>query len=367
MSTENITIIGAGVIGATTAYYLTRHPKYDLSKYKIRVIEATEVAAGASGKAGGLLALDWHGPSTANLGELSYNLHKQLADEHGGFEKWGYRALTTMSISTSFKPRRTANLPPGLDWVNEKGLEKASLLGTEETTAQVHPYKFTNEMMRLAREKGVELIMGKVTDVKDGSVTYVSKDTNEEKTLDSTQTIVTAGPWTPKILKEAPISATRAHSITIRPKKPVSAHALFTSMTLSSGKTVAPELYARPDEVYVCGEGDHLTSIPETADKVEVIQSRCDDLVKQAGELSSRLKEGEVLACQACYLPVMERGMGGPMVGAVPGRKGVWVAAGHSCWGISLSAGTGKVLSEMILDGEAKSCDVGMLDPSEVL
>lgn len=54
---------------------------------------------------------------------------------------------------------------------------------------------------------------------------------------------------------------------------------------------------------------------------------------------------------------------GRPLIGPVPGLKNVWVGSGLSCWGITQGPGTGKVLSEMILEGKAKSADVSMLLP----
>ena len=47
-----VVICGAGVIGACTAYFLARRG------IDVVVVERTEVAAAASGKAGGFLALD---------------------------------------------------------------------------------------------------------------------------------------------------------------------------------------------------------------------------------------------------------------------------------------------------------------------
>lgn len=60
MSTqEQIVIIGGGIVGVSTAYFLVNHPQFDSQRYAVTVIEGTRVAAAASGKAGGLLAKEW--------------------------------------------------------------------------------------------------------------------------------------------------------------------------------------------------------------------------------------------------------------------------------------------------------------------
>jgi len=63
-----VVICGAGVIGACTAYFLARRG------IDVVVVERTEVAAAASGKAGGFLALDWfcwHSARCAGAPQLS--------------------------------------------------------------------------------------------------------------------------------------------------------------------------------------------------------------------------------------------------------------------------------------------------------
>lgn len=181
---------GGGIIGCTTAYYLTRHPSYDPTKHFITVIEATRIAGGASGKAGGLLAV-WAYPS--NIVPLSFKLHQDLALEHNGEEHWGYRKVscgnleatgrarceletlggqTGMSLGKKHgeRGRRVISagggaMPKDLDWVIPdlvKGYEK---MGGSKETAQVHPYQFTMAMVGLAQEKGVKVIIGSVTDI----------------------------------------------------------------------------------------------------------------------------------------------------------------------------------------------------------
>lgn len=416
---NHIIIVGAGIIGVCTAYYIVKHPKYDPEKYHITIIESKRVAGGASGKAGGLLAL-WAFPQ--QLVPLSFQLHQELSDMYGGEQEWGYRRLTTVSLEgdlskidengsdnesdkeESFKkttnksdsslgsdnpPRKTSRatrkmkkdvLPDDLNWINSALIQHCSSLGGEDTTAQVHPYKFTSFILKKAIEdsKGsIELILGQVKEItysmetgKATGVAYIptsiKADVRDTIYLESDQTILSVGPWTSKILPDCPISGLRAHSITIAPQEdsPVSPYAIFTEFKTGPYSYVSPEVYARKDEVYVCGEGDSAVDVPETTDDVEVVNSKCDELFKLVGKFSPILKNGQILRRQACYLPVLDvPSSSGPLIGET-NVSNLYLASGHSCWGINNAPGTGKILSEMLLDGEATSANISSLDPS---
>lgn len=84
----HVAICGAGIIGATTAYFLARRGAV------VTVIERRAVACAASGKAGGFLAFDWSsGTALDALSRRSFELHAQLAHDLPG--DWGYRRLNT--------------------------------------------------------------------------------------------------------------------------------------------------------------------------------------------------------------------------------------------------------------------------------
>ena len=81
-------IIGGGIIGTSIAYSLS---KVSDDIQSIHIVEASpRLFASASGYAGGFLAKDWFSPAAAELGALSFGLHRQLAEEHNGSEAWGY-------------------------------------------------------------------------------------------------------------------------------------------------------------------------------------------------------------------------------------------------------------------------------------
>ncbi|KAF8472476.1 FAD dependent oxidoreductase [Kalaharituber pfeilii] len=449
---KNIIIIGGGIIGCTTAYYLTRHPSYDPQLHTITLLEATRIAGGASGKAGGLLAI-WAYPN--NIVPLSFKLHEDLAKEHNGAEVWGYRRVTCGGLEAEGTDwsevdgshiqkghplgKRTKGgaigkakgVPQDLDWIVPEQIKGYEEIGDTKATAQVHPYHFTTTMIQLAEEKGVKVIYGSVTelnyedvpgnsqqatsfpsDYQDSdppsptlsstslssassfsprrkavnSVVYVDRDSRQVHTLPATTTILAAGPWTAKLYASAPISGLRAHSVTITPTEPVSAYALFTKITipprprspfLSSSRSrsrspvdlpafASPEIYARPNEIYVCGEGDMDVGLPATTADVQVDEVRCDELISQVASISNHIRNGIVTRKQACYLPIVNIGGLGPLIGET-GIEGLLLASGHSCWGINNAPATGVILSEIVFDGKAKSADIRSMDPRRVI
>jgi glycine/D-amino acid oxidase-like deaminating enzyme len=91
-------ILGAGIIGVSTAYYLSKHQEPS----SIHLVEPSpELFSSASGYAGGFLAKDWFAPSVSALGALSFEEHGRLAEEHGGRERWGYSPATCISYAAS--------------------------------------------------------------------------------------------------------------------------------------------------------------------------------------------------------------------------------------------------------------------------
>jgi glycine/D-amino acid oxidase-like deaminating enzyme len=54
------------------------------------------------------------------------------------------------------------------------------------------------------------------------------------------------------------------------------------------------------------------------------------------------------------------------LIGAVPDARGVYVATGHSVWGILNAPATAEAIAELILDGAAKTIDLAPFDPARL-
>src|SRR3984893_7124432 len=349
-----VLICGGGVIGASIAYFLSRRG------VGVTVIERVGVASAASGKAGGFLALDWcDGTSLEPLTRLSFALHARLAEEIAG--DWGYRRLTTYGGGVS--ARRRGNVY-GIDWLSPS-VTVTQLLGSTETTAQVHPAKFTAAMMRAAEEKGAELRLGQVTGVvrsRDGaSVGGVEVD---GEVIEGDAVVIAMGPWSILAAAWLPLPGVfglKGHSLVFETATEIAAQAVFLEYREANGAVHAPEVFPRPDgTTYVCAISSESPLPIDPAD-VGADPGAIERLQRMCSDLSRALAAAKILARQACYRPVVRDGL--PLIGRVPGVEGTYITTGHSVWGILNAPATGEAVAELITEGAAKIVDLSPFDP----
>ncbi|KAK6151223.1 hypothetical protein DH2020_016155 [Rehmannia glutinosa] len=368
---KRVVVCGGGVIGVCTAYFLSK------SGAAVTLVEKSSIACGASGKAGGFLALDWcDGGPVSSLARASFDLHRSLAQELNGADLYGYRPVTTLSLSiTETTSSSSAQLnrksgPNVPSWVDGPA-KGPRTIGTTETTAQVHPQLFTKTLLSKAVEEyGLEVVIGKLekVEVAEGEAKAVVLEGGGE--IEADAVVLALGPWTGKLSLLGlmfRISGLKAHSIVLEPKDPdaITPHALFLSYyPAQGGKPMDPEVYPRPTgEVYICGMSAE-EEVPDDAEQVIPVPESIRVLKTVAKNVSSHLVKGEanVKAEQACFLPCTDDSL--PVIGEVPGVKGCYVATGHSCWGILNGPATGAAVSELVLDGHASVVDLSRFSPA---
>ncbi len=406
---QQVVIAGGGIIGATCGYYL-------LGKgIKPIVIDASTPASSASGKAGGFLALDWcDGNALGPLARTSFFLHTELAKTLP--QDVGYRRVKTHSIAikAGSRPssRKISTLPT---WIDGTDAVSASLIGTEDTTGQVHPERLTKALLEEVVKKGgavrefTEIVGVKIneetravegvyirnsstesrnsnnsssTTAQDAAVGKEKKkqDQREEhggdvEFLPADSVVLALGVWSQTLhsilsttksstLNTSIFSGLKVHSMVLAdPENHTSADALFLAYRGAQGGTLEPEVYPRPDgTVYVCGVSSEEAP-PRYADEIVAEAAAITTLKEVATAVSSSLKNAEVLKEQSCFLPCTDDGL--PLIGKVPGvEKGLYIATGHSCWGILNGPATGKAMAELIVDGKATSVNLKAFDPA---
>jgi glycine/D-amino acid oxidase-like deaminating enzyme len=349
-----ILICGGGVIGASIAWFLAKHGA------KPVVIERTGVANAASGKSGGFLALDWcDGTPLAPLARRSFALHASLAEEMAG--DWGYRRLETYGGHAFARAGRGRTLA----WLAD-AFAVTQRLGATETTAQVHPARFTAAIMRAAEDKGAALRPGCVTGLarQGRRVTGVTVD---GATIEGDAIVIAMGPWSILAAQWLPLPAIhglKGHSLVFDTGTSIPAEALFAEYPEPNGALTAPEVFPRNDgTTYVCAISSE-TPLPVDPANVAPDPGAIERLEGICRRLSPVLAKARVLAAQACYRPVTQDGL--PLIGRIAGLDNAYVATGHSVWGILNAPATGEAMAELILDGTARTVDLSPFDPARL-
>ena len=355
-----VVICGGGVMGACTAYFLSRRD------VEVTVIERTEVAAAASGKAGGFLALDWcAGTLLDALARRSFKLHAALLHEIAG--DWAYQRMT--AYSGLVVPDRNArhHAPTKLDWLSE-GVMVTHQLGTTETTAIVHPRKFTSAMMTAAQTHGAQLRQGRVTGIvrsSDGStVRAVEVD---GCIIEADAVVVAMGPWSLAATNWMPLPAVfgqRSPSLVYDTGTDVPADALFLEHHDERDGVVSVEVFPRADGSTLITAFSDQPPLPLDPAAVAPEPSEINRLQTIAERLSPVFRRERIIARQACFRPITQDGL--PLIGKVSHSEGVYVATGHNVWGILNSPATGEALADLIVEGACRSTDLTPFDPARL-
>jgi glycine/D-amino acid oxidase-like deaminating enzyme len=349
-----VVICGGGVIGACTAYFL-RHRGVDVT-----VVERAEIAAAASGKAGGFLALDWcAGTPLDALSRRSFALHATLPDAIAG--DWGYRRMSAYSGYVT----ADGDAPSALGWLCN-GVVIAQRLGTADTTAIVHPRKFTTAMMDAALALGAKLHRGCVTGIArdaDAGATGVEVDGG---VLEADAVIVAMGPWSLLASQWMPLPAVygqRSPSLVYDLGADVPADALFLELE-DDGNTVSIEVFPRADGSTHLTAFSDIAPLPLDPAAVHPDHEAIARLQAIAERLSPRFRPERIIGRQACFRPVTQDGL--PLIGRLPNSKGLYVATGHNVWGILNAPATGEALAQLIAEGATRDVDLAPFDPARL-
>ncbi len=359
----DVVIIGAGVIGCSTAYFLAAH-----HGLRCVVVERNAVASEASGGAAGELAptelskIGGRRPSGnyARFLLAGIELHKQLAptlQEQSGID---YRLTGVPLLRPAFDEdeaeRRRSQLAEQISFgVEAEWLDADQVHGMDAWLAddavgavysveqQVEAYAFALAVAQAAERHGVEIRAGEVVGIeRSGSrATGVRLATG---TIEAGAVVVANGPWSKHAGAwmdfDVPVIPLRGQIVHLEPPP---------GLGLPSYAIFHETGYLLPK-----AGGDLLAGTTrEDAgfDKQPTIEAR-DAILEAVARIAPAIVDAPIRSHTACLRPYSldER----PLIGAVPGWEGLYLATGHAFKGVTLCLITGLNLAQLMIRGTSE-------------
>src|SRR5712692_718686 len=366
--TADVAIIGGGIVGSSVAYHLA-----EAGCTNILIVEREErQGMGSTAKSMGGVRAQFATSINIRMSLYSIDLFSKFEEVTGhtaGYRPHGYLFVATSEphleyLKTNLRKQQACGLS-NVEMVTPEDILKTipELIGDDvvggsfcPTDGFVDPYSVMTGFAKRARDLGVRTWLDTVVtgiDVREGRVTGL--ETSREYV--STGAVVNAaGPWAAGVARlarvEIPVQPLRRQIVKTEPFEQLSSR-LPMIIDMSSGFHFRPEgssyLLAWPDPEETYGfrtDFDYgfiekiltraVSRVPVFAD-VEVNPRRC-----WAGMYEVTPDHHAI-------------------IGAAPGVEGMFLANGFSGHGVMHSTATGKIVSELILDGASSFEDASAL------
>jgi glycine/D-amino acid oxidase-like deaminating enzyme len=360
--TAEAVIIGAGVMGTSTAFQLVQR-----GMKRVVVLEKSTVAAGSSGKSSALVRMHYTFLPEARLALASWRWFAEWRERvggHCGFTRTGFVRLVTPDKAHLLCENVARLRAIGVNTTLLSGddlrqldagvaTQDVAVAAYEPDSGYADGYATAQAFMEAARRGGAVLYQGVAVTgirVQGGRVQGVATTAGD---IATPLVIATAGPWSGPLLKrigvDLPLVPSR-HQVMILERPP----AVPASLVY-----IAPgSLYFRPD-----APGLTLVGYGPGEDGVDPDHYRdaVDDDIKAQGAalLAQRYPAMEHAGMRRGYAGCYTMTPDGKMiVDQAPGVAGLFIGAGFSGTGFKISPAVGIALAELATQGQATTVDV---------
>ena len=364
--TADAVLVGAGVMGASVAFHLARR-----GVRQVLVLEKTGIAAGATGKSAAFIRMHYTNEPEARMAIASFPIFQQWADAVGGdcgFTRTGF-VMTVLPEDADALRRNVAmlqRLGAETEVLTPADLKAAApalatedliLAAYEPESGYADPVATTRAFLDRAQALGARLEVGAevlALRVRAGRISGVETTRGP---VDAPTVILLTGPWTPRLLRTAgsdlPITPKRAQIATFgRPAALAAGHPMVIDGAVGS--------YFRPtrDNLTLVGVGlwDGKGPVdPDTYDQANDPEFLSVARRKLARRLPAMGDAPYVRGHAGIYDMSPDTRA---ILDEVPTVRGLFVAAGFSGTGFKKAPAVGACLSELILDGRARTVDL---------
>ncbi len=364
-SAPDVVVVGGGIVGTSAAAFLAE------AGLAVTVLEGVGVAAGASGRNSGVVQHPFD-PALRSIHLDTVDAYRELAaDAELDFRLPAEPAgLLLVSLGTA-APRRVAGdlaaLWPAFEpeYVGpddlrrlEPGLAPGLAACRLRIGLPVPPAAATRAFARLAERRGARVQVGRaVTGLTRGGDRATGVRLSDGTTIPAGAVLVAAGPWSPELLDPSgrwrPIRPSWGVVVEVGLADPpghvLEEAEMDEALGDIAGSAPAADLDApdgRPEFSLVTAAG--RSSLGSTfLDREPDPEAWVPRLVAHGRRFVPALGEASIGPVRACARPLAADGR--PLLGAVPGLPGAFIAAGHGPWGISTGPGSARLVVEAIL------------------
>jgi glycine oxidase len=344
-----IGIIGGGIVGSSSAYYLSKFG------YKPVVIEKDGVASHASGFAQGGLNPNVNPYSIDfELHQLAWYLHNEIKRDSylNSFLNPEYVKKNIIFLATKRKEQMvfktflktfSNRISSSSRWLNSNEIRdidsrvSGKILGGVyyEDYMEVNSLKLSELFLKASLEMGSEYVLGKVDNIliKNGKV--VGVEVNGEK-KDFDVLLISSGPWSSSLLGKNGISLPLfpLKGQILRIENP----GLKYQVAFSWGKN------------YLTQKEDGLVWIGTTEEKVgfddDITVQGKEEILNSAEKIFPMIRELNILKQTACLRPVTQDNL--PIISET-NISGLYIGTGTGRKGIKLGPAIGNLVSRMII------------------
>ena len=377
---KSIVIIGGGAIGLSVAYHLGK-----LGIDDVLLLERDRLTSGTSWHAAGIVGPLRASMNLTRLAIYALDLFTELEAETGqstGYQQTGGVWLAqTEPRMLELKRIKAMGDRSGLDTeiLGAAAIrERLPFLHTDdlagglwvEQDGQINPVDLCMAYSRAAREMGVEIReMSRVSDIEsvDASITAVVLNGGER--IDCDRLVICAGAWSRQLGKKAGVDIPLA----------VCEHMYLVTDPVDDLPRPCPIIRDLDNGIYLKGDNGKFVLGAFEANPKAWIPANDDAgflMFDEDWEHAQPMLEAGIRRAPLIAEQGITHFMNGPesftpdtkqIMGAAPGCRNLFVAAGFNSIGIMSSAGVGKVMADWIRDGEAPmdlwEVDIQRFDP----
>ena len=368
--TADIVILGAGVMGASIAFHLAKR-----GAGKIVVIDKDHVGRGGSGRSSALVRMHYSFPPEVQLALISLRMFQawqEVVGQPGDFRKTGFVRIVHPNETARLKlnVEMQCTLGAQVELIGKDDLQKlepdwnvddVELAAYEPDSGYGDGAGVAGDFLGAARDLGTTYLSRTRSTafvVEAGHVRGVATD---QGTISSPTVISATGPWTRPLFEQAgcdlPIEC-EYHQVAIlrnTPDMKGGGCACIDSVTAT---------YFRSDAHDKFLVGDFYGKRPVDPDDFpqRASDESLEEIIERACRRVPKLAGAEVMRGVTGVYDMTPDSR--PLLGEMWGIGGLYVCAGFSGMGFKISPAIGLVMSELVIDGKAKSVDISAFRPN---